>query len=106
MPDCDPDLLVSDRRECCTNSFEYIKGMTLQDFISDKKTMAAVLRYFEVPEDGTFTIQDECNQVRQKALCVTIYHSLTQFLSFLPGVQPDDKKIQSSASPVWPAVYQ
>lgn len=48
MPDRDPDLLIGDMPECCTNIFEYTNGMTIHDFISDKKTRDAVLRNFEV----------------------------------------------------------
>lgn len=41
----DDDLLISDMIDCCKNIFEYTRGMTFNDFISDAD---AVIRNFEV----------------------------------------------------------
>jgi uncharacterized protein with HEPN domain len=43
MPKRDADLLIGDMPECCTNIFEFTRGMTFQDFIRDRKTIDAVL---------------------------------------------------------------
>lgn len=43
MPNLDDDLLIGDMIDCCKNIFEYTSGMTFQDFVSDRKTIDAVI---------------------------------------------------------------
>jgi uncharacterized protein with HEPN domain len=48
MPKRDADLLIGDMVESCSNIFEYTAGMSLHEFMKDKKTRDAVIRNFEV----------------------------------------------------------
>ncbi len=59
MPKRDDDLLIGDMIDCCENIFEYTEGMTFEDFISDKKTLDAVIRNFEVLGEGSKRISEE-----------------------------------------------
>ncbi|MBJ7259945.1 MAG: DUF86 domain-containing protein [Chthoniobacterales bacterium] len=48
MPKRDPDLLVGDIRACLRQVAEYIRGMDLDAFRSDRKTIDAVTRNLEI----------------------------------------------------------
>jgi len=59
MPKRNTDLLITDMIECCTNIFEYTSEMTFDDFMSDKKTIDAVIRNFEVFGEAGKRVADE-----------------------------------------------
>jgi len=48
MPKRDDDLLISDMIDCCHRIIDYVKGMNYESFITDNKTIDAVIRNFEV----------------------------------------------------------
>ncbi len=62
MPKRDADLLISDMIECCTNIFDYTKGMTLDSFTRDRKTVDAVIRNFEVLGEASKRIPENIQQ--------------------------------------------
>lgn len=59
MPKRDADLLIGDLVECCSNIFEYTAGMTMHEFIEDRKTRDAVVRNFEVLGEAAKRIPEE-----------------------------------------------
>lgn len=59
MPNRDDDLLIGDMIDCCKNIFEYTSGMTFQHFLSDRKTIDAVIRNFEVLGEASKRISEE-----------------------------------------------
>lgn len=59
MPKRDADLLIGDMVECCSTIFEYTAGMTIHEFIEDRKTRDAVIRNLEVLGEAAKHIPDE-----------------------------------------------
>ena len=55
----DTDLLIGDMTECCSNIFRYTLSMTYNDFISDRKTIDAVIRNFEVLGEASKRMPEE-----------------------------------------------
>ena len=48
MPKRDDDLLIADMIECCRKILAFVEGIDYEAFVSDAKTVDAVIRNFEV----------------------------------------------------------
>jgi len=53
-----PELLVADILESCDKILHYTEGMSYDDFISDSKTIDAVIRNFEIIGEAANRLPD------------------------------------------------
>jgi uncharacterized protein with HEPN domain len=65
MPKRDDDLLVADMIECCEKIMDYVKGKDYNTFLSDRKTIDAVIRNFEVLGEAANYISEETKLLNQ-----------------------------------------
>ena len=55
----DDNLLLEDILESCSKIFRYTENMTSEKFISDDKTIDAVIRNFEIIGEAAAKLSDE-----------------------------------------------
>jgi len=54
-----PKLLVEDILESCHKIIDYTKGLTFEEFLSDSKTVDAVIRNFEIIGEAANRLPEE-----------------------------------------------
>lgn len=62
----DPALYLEDIVEACGRIRDYVKGMTVEEFERDTKTVDAVVRNLEVIGEATRTLPDEVKSMAEE----------------------------------------
>ena len=60
-----PELLVEDILESCQKIMDYTKNISFEEFISDPKTIDAVVRNFEIIGEAANRLPDEFKELHQ-----------------------------------------